>query len=158
MILIELAVLCENGCAAACKDRDAAVLQEHFLRAVVGRAEGVRGGIGCSGEDARVFAVRPRDDQLLAREIVDVLAVGLDDVRLIDALEERGVIGPAKGAGPREILIDFDAPMPAEQAPSTPEGPSADGDGAGIRPEGGMDAMQPPEANLDEQPDTGASN
>ena len=78
--------------------------------------------------------------------------------RLIDALEERGVIGPAKGAGPREILIDFDAPMPTEQAPSAPEGPSADGDGAGIRPEGGMDAMQPPEANLDEQPDTGASN
>ena len=78
--------------------------------------------------------------------------------RLIDALEERGVIGPAKGAGPREILIDFDAPMPAEQAPSTPEGPSADGDGAGIRPEGEMNAMQPPEATLDEQPDTGASN
>ncbi len=29
--------------------------------------------------------------------------------RLIEALEERGVIGPAKGAGPRDILIDFNA-------------------------------------------------
>ena len=77
--------------------------------------------------------------------------------RLIDALEERGVIGPAKGAGPRDILIDFDAPMPAEQAPSTPEGSSADGDGPGAVPAGEMDAMQPPEANI-EQIDTGASN
>ena len=33
--------------------------------------------------------------------------------RLIDLLEDRGVIGPAKGAGPRDILIDLDAP-PAE--------------------------------------------
>ncbi len=30
--------------------------------------------------------------------------------RLIDLLEERGVIGPARAAGPREILIDLDAP------------------------------------------------
>ncbi len=35
--------------------------------------------------------------------------------RLIDLLEERGIIGPAKGAGPREILVDLDAMM------STPE-------------------------------------
>ena len=31
--------------------------------------------------------------------------------RLIDLLEDRGVIGPAKSAGPRDILIDLDAPM-----------------------------------------------
>ena len=31
--------------------------------------------------------------------------------RLIDLLEDRGVIGPAKGAGPRDILIDLDAPQ-----------------------------------------------
>ena len=29
--------------------------------------------------------------------------------RLIDLLEERGVIGPTRGAGPREILVDLDA-------------------------------------------------
>lgn len=34
---------------------------------------------------------------------------------LIDLLEERGIIGPAKGAGPREILVDLDAML------STPE-------------------------------------
>lgn len=28
--------------------------------------------------------------------------------RLIDLLEDRGVIGPAKGAGPRDILVNFD--------------------------------------------------
>lgn len=31
--------------------------------------------------------------------------------RLIDLLEDRGVIGPAKSAGPRDILIDLDAPV-----------------------------------------------
>lgn len=34
--------------------------------------------------------------------------------RLIDLLEDRGVIGPAKGAGPREILIDLDAQPTAD--------------------------------------------
>lgn len=77
--------------------------------------------------------------------------------RLIDALEERGVIGPAKGAGPRDILIDFDAPIPVEQASALPEGPSAAEDASGSGTEGGMDAMQPPQADF-EQPDTGASN
>ena len=46
--------------------------------------------------------------------------------RLIDMLEERGVIGPARAAGPREILIDLDAPAAfettdAEDVPSAPE-------------------------------------
>ena len=36
--------------------------------------------------------------------------------RLIDMLEERGVIGPARGAGPREILVDLDAPQVAYQS------------------------------------------
>lgn len=30
--------------------------------------------------------------------------------RLIDLLEDRGIIGPAKGAGPRDILVNFDTP------------------------------------------------
>ena len=42
--------------------------------------------------------------------------------RLIDMLEERGVIGPARGAGPREILIDLDTPMMGE--PSAMEDPT----------------------------------
>ena len=36
--------------------------------------------------------------------------------RLIDLLEDRGVIGPAKGAGPRDILIDLDTPPPTFDA------------------------------------------
>ncbi len=35
--------------------------------------------------------------------------------RIMDLLEERGVVGPSKGAEPREILIDLDEQMPAEK-------------------------------------------
>ena len=35
--------------------------------------------------------------------------------RIMDLLEERGVVGPNKGAEPREILIDLDSKIPAEQ-------------------------------------------
>ena len=44
--------------------------------------------------------------------------------RLIDLLEDRGVIGPAKSAGPRDILIDLNAPVEAV-APSAPTAPDA---------------------------------
>ena len=33
--------------------------------------------------------------------------------RLIDMLEERGIIGQAKGAGPRDILVDLDSMVDA---------------------------------------------
>jgi len=33
--------------------------------------------------------------------------------RIMDLLEERGLIGPPDGAGPREILIDFDGEIPS---------------------------------------------
>ncbi|HTS18226.1 MAG TPA: DNA translocase FtsK [Verrucomicrobiae bacterium] len=35
--------------------------------------------------------------------------------RIMDLLEERGVVGPSKGAEPREILMDLDEQMPAEK-------------------------------------------
>ena len=38
--------------------------------------------------------------------------------RLIDLLEDRGIIGPARGAGPREILVDLNA-QPAAEPDST---------------------------------------
>ena len=43
--------------------------------------------------------------------------------RLIDILEERGIIGPVKPAGPRDILIDLDAPIETYISPmsNTPE-------------------------------------
>ena len=43
--------------------------------------------------------------------------------RLIDLLEERGVIGPARAAGPREILIDLDAPTMDDFGTSAEEPP-----------------------------------
>ncbi|MDW8344948.1 MAG: DNA translocase FtsK [Verrucomicrobiae bacterium] len=33
--------------------------------------------------------------------------------RIMDILEERGIVGPARGAEPREILVDLNAPPPA---------------------------------------------
>ena len=35
--------------------------------------------------------------------------------RIMDLLEERGIVGPNKGAEPRDILIDLDGKIPAEQ-------------------------------------------
>jgi S-DNA-T family DNA segregation ATPase FtsK/SpoIIIE len=35
--------------------------------------------------------------------------------RIMDSLEERGIVGPNKGAEPRDILIDLDGKIPAEQ-------------------------------------------
>ena len=32
--------------------------------------------------------------------------------RIMDVLEERGLVGPARGSDPREILIDLDGEMP----------------------------------------------
>jgi S-DNA-T family DNA segregation ATPase FtsK/SpoIIIE len=34
--------------------------------------------------------------------------------RIMDALEERGIVGPGRGAEPREILMDLSAEVPAE--------------------------------------------
>ena len=43
--------------------------------------------------------------------------------RLIDLLEDRGVVGPARGAGPREVLLDPEAIMKIMQGESAPETP-----------------------------------
>ena len=40
--------------------------------------------------------------------------------RVMDVLEERGVIGPPRGSEPREILIDLDVDMP-DTPPQSPE-------------------------------------
>ena len=50
--------------------------------------------------------------------------------RLIDLLEDRGVVGPAHGAGPREVLLDPEAimkMMQGESAPETPPGTESTG-------------------------------
>ena len=36
--------------------------------------------------------------------------------RVMDVLEERGVVGPARGSDPREILMDLDGEVPAGTA------------------------------------------
>jgi S-DNA-T family DNA segregation ATPase FtsK/SpoIIIE len=39
--------------------------------------------------------------------------------RIMDDLEARGIVGPSKGAEPRDILIDLDAGQPGDQEPSS---------------------------------------
>ena len=51
--------------------------------------------------------------------------------RLIDLLEERGVIGPAKGAGPREILLDPETLLTGGTSPDA----TADGEGVPVHPD-----------------------
>jgi S-DNA-T family DNA segregation ATPase FtsK/SpoIIIE len=41
--------------------------------------------------------------------------------RVMDVLEERGIVGPARGSDPREILIDLDGEVP-NNAPGTEQG------------------------------------
>ena len=41
--------------------------------------------------------------------------------RLIDLLEERGVVGPPRGSDPREILIDLDGEIPQNPPAETGE-------------------------------------
>ena len=53
--------------------------------------------------------------------------------RLIDLLEDRGVIGPARGAGPREVLLDPESIMKIMQGESAPETP-VDNISAGLPP------------------------
>ena len=41
------------------------------------------------------------------------LAVGYARAaKLLDMMEERGVVGPGEGAKPREVFLDSDAPLP----------------------------------------------
>ncbi len=48
--------------------------------------------------------------------------------RIVDLLEERGIVGPAQGSDPREILIDLDGEIPQNEAqPSAPEEEPDDG-------------------------------
>ena len=46
--------------------------------------------------------------------------------RVMDILEERGIVGPPRGADPREILIDLDAEMPNNVASGEAPGESAE--------------------------------
>ena len=68
--------------------------------------------------------------------------------RLIDLLEERGVIGPAKGAGPREILIDPETLLTGGTSPD----PSADSEGVPVHPDSNRPDSDAPQASEEEDP------
>ena len=56
--------------------------------------------------DQQKIARRNMPDQLLQRR----LRLGYTRAaRIVDILEQRGILGPGEGAKPREILVDLDA-------------------------------------------------
>ena len=68
--------------------------------------------------------------------------------RLIDLLEERGVIGPAKGAGPREILLDPETLLTGGTSPD----PSADSEGVPVHPDSNRPDSDALQASEEEDP------
>jgi len=46
---------------------------------------------------------------------------------VMDLLEERGIVGPARGSDPREILVDLDGEIPSNPGAAAPR----DGEGEG---------------------------
>ena len=102
-------------------------------------ASGGAGGGGAAGGDelyeAALEVVR-RTHRASTSSLQRALRIGYTRAaRLIDQMEEQGIVGPPRGADPREILIDLDGEIPAN-----PDGaPAAGGDAADDNPDdGGM--------------------
>lgn len=55
--------------------------------------------------------------------------------RLMDRLEERGIVGPPRGSDPREILIDLDGDIPNNAGPDGMDADGSDGTPADGAPE-----------------------
>jgi len=55
---------------------------------------------------------------------------GVHAARLMDMLEERGIVGPENGSNPREILVDLDSTRRLPSAPRQIEGPTHEAMGA----------------------------
>ncbi|MFC1452968.1 DNA translocase FtsK, partial [Verrucomicrobiota bacterium] len=79
------------------------------------------------GEDSEGTSQEPEDDELLAQSIEIIrqdrrastsllqrrMRIGYTRAaRIMDVLEDRGILGPPRGVEPREILIDLDAGVP----------------------------------------------
>ena len=113
------------------KEQNAADYHEEILSAVTPAAMGGGAGAGGAGEPAE-------DDPLLwdaARIVVDSqlgstsglqrrLKVGYARAgRIMDMLEEKGIVGPPDGSKPREVLLDMEAlqALEARESPLTEE-------------------------------------
>ena len=88
-------------------------------------------------EDSDCWECHGEDDEMVAKCIEIIRETGRGSTsslqrrlrigytraaRMMDILEERGIVGPPRGSDPREILIDLDAEMP--------DSPSDDSDSA----------------------------
>jgi S-DNA-T family DNA segregation ATPase FtsK/SpoIIIE len=84
-----------------------------------------------SDDDGEANVMEGEDDEMLTRAIEIIrdtrrastsslqrrLRIGYTRAaRIIDILEERGILGPPKGSEPREILIDLDGDIPDDSA------------------------------------------
>ncbi len=85
----------------------------------------------CSGESAddgtdelyeQAIAVIKRTRRASTSSLQRALAIGYNRAaRIFDQLEERGIVGPSRGALPREILIDLDGEIPTNSDTSDSE-------------------------------------
>jgi S-DNA-T family DNA segregation ATPase FtsK/SpoIIIE len=94
------------------------------------KAAGSSGGSAAAGGD---FDDEGADEEIIAQSIQIIretrrastsslqrrLRIGYNRAgRIMDILEERGIVGPPRGSDPREILIDLEGEIPENAAPS----------------------------------------
>lgn len=92
-------------------------------------AEAEEAGDGNDELFEQAIAVIRRTRRASTSSLQRALAIGYNRAaRIFDQLEERGIVGPSRGALPREILIDLDGEIPTNSA-------SAEG-GEEVAPEG----------------------
>lgn len=129
-------------------------------KAAAGTATGAKGGSKDEELYNRALEVVRLTNRASTSHLQRRMGIGYNHAaRLIEALEARGVIGPAKGAGSRDILIDFDAqPVQTTEPTATDSGTVADEAPAhdmGVSISD--DSAQPSQTDL-EQSDSGETN
>ena len=77
----------------------------------------------------QAIAVIRRTRRASTSSLQRALAIGYNRAaRIFDQLEERGIVGPSRGALPREILIDLDGEIPTNPGEAESGGDSAEGE------------------------------
>ena len=129
-------------------------------KAATGTAAGAKGGSKDEELYNRALEVVRLTNRASTSHLQRKMGIGYNHAaRLIEALEDRGVIGPAKGAGSRDILIDFDAqPVQATEPTATDSGTVADEASThDMDVSIGDDSAQPSQTDI-EQSDSGETN
>lgn len=120
--------------AAGVSDKDkGSSSADSASRSSSGAASSAEGGENNDGTDElyeQAIAVIKRTRRASTSSLQRALAIGYNRAaRIFDQLEERGIVGPSRGALPREILIDLDGEIPTNSGDEIPS-PSSGDDGS----------------------------